>query len=94
MLIGTTLSRVPAADAGSASGVLTTAQQVAFSLGVAVIGSIFVAALGPGSRPGAHAGALGAALSCNVGLLALTFVLALRLPRRAAGEGTAAVVEV
>lgn len=92
-LIGAALSGVPAADAGSASGVLATVQQVAFSLGVAVIGSVFFAALGPGQRPAAHAGALDAALLCNIALLAVTFMLACRLPRRLAGDIPAAALE-
>jgi EmrB/QacA subfamily drug resistance transporter len=92
-LVGMTLSRVPAADAGSASGVLTTVQQVAFSLGVAVIGSVFFAALDSGGGAQAHAGALGTALVCNITLLALTFTLAFRLPRWMAGEA-ALVAEV
>jgi hypothetical protein len=94
MLISTSLSRVHAADAGSASGVLATVQQVSFSLGVAVIGSIFFAALGEGTGPQAHAGALGTALVCNITLLALTFALAFRLPQRSAGEVPGHVVEV
>ena len=81
-LIAATLSGVPSADAGSASGVLATFQQVAFSMGVAIIGGVFAAVLGPVARPVAHAGALDAALLCNVVLLTLTFVLAFRLPRR------------
>jgi EmrB/QacA subfamily drug resistance transporter len=91
-LIATALSRVPAVDAGSASGVLATVQQVAFSLGVAVIGSVFFAVLGSNGSPAAYAGALGAALICNIVLLALTFALAFRLPRFAPGEGHAAPV--
>ena len=83
-LISTALSRVPAADAGSASGVLTTFQQVAFSMGVTVIGGVFSSTLA--ARPHSHGDALAAALLCNVGLLALTFTLALWLPRRIAGE--------
>jgi EmrB/QacA subfamily drug resistance transporter len=94
MLISTVLSRVPAADAGSASGVLATVQQVAFSLGVAVIGSVFFAALGAGTGAQAHAGALGTALLCNITLLAVTFGLAFRLPRRAVGEAPGHVVEL
>jgi EmrB/QacA subfamily drug resistance transporter len=92
-LISTTLSRVPAGDAGSASGVLATVQQVAFSLGVALIGSVFFAALGPGAA-GSHGGALSVALLCNVALLALTFVLAFRLPRRPPTAAVAVAVEV
>jgi EmrB/QacA subfamily drug resistance transporter len=91
-LIGVALSRVPAQDAGSASGVLATVQQVAFSLGVALIGSVFFAALGPATAAGAHADALGAALVCNIVLLAVTFTLAFWLPHPTPGE-TAVVVE-
>jgi hypothetical protein len=50
-LIGAVLSGVPHADAGSASGVLTTFQQIAGAVGVAVIGVLFFAALaGNGGR--------------------------------------------
>jgi predicted MFS family arabinose efflux permease len=91
-LVAMTLSRVPSADAGSASGVLATVPQVAFSVGVAVIGSVFFAALGSEAGGRAHAGALGAALVCNIALLALTFTLAFRLPHRMAGEAAPALV--
>jgi hypothetical protein len=81
------LSRVPSADAGSASGVLSTVQQVSFSLGIAIIGSIFFAALATGTGSHAHAAALGTALLCNITLLGLTCLLARWLPRRPAGAG-------
>jgi EmrB/QacA subfamily drug resistance transporter len=84
-LIGAALSRVPAAEAGSAAGVLTTAQQVAFSLGIAGIGSVFFGVLGEAPSPGQHGVALGVALLCNVGLLVLTCLLAFALPRSMAG---------
>jgi predicted MFS family arabinose efflux permease len=94
-LISATLHGVPAADAGSASGVLATVQQVAFALGIALIGSVFVAALGPGGGSGAHAEALGTALVCNITLLVLTFALAFRLPHFApASAGSHAVIEL
>ena len=86
-LITATLSRVPSDDAGSASGVLSTVQQVSFSLGIAMIGSVFFAALGTGAASQAHASALGTALLCNITLLGLTFLLAWWLPRRPAGAG-------
>jgi EmrB/QacA subfamily drug resistance transporter len=88
-----TLSRVPTADAGSASGVLSTVQQISFALGVAMIGSVFFVALGPAADPAGHADALGTALLCNVALLALTFALAFRLPRTI-GEQHPAVMEL
>jgi MFS family permease len=52
-LIGLVLKTVPAADAGAASGMLATAQQMGNALGVAVVGTIFFAQLG--SRSGAAA---------------------------------------
>jgi MFS family permease len=53
-LFGVVLSEVPPASAGAASGVLTTTQQVALALGVATLGSLFIAlaADGVGMRDG------------------------------------------
>jgi EmrB/QacA subfamily drug resistance transporter len=90
-LISAALSRVRVADAGSASGVLTTVQQVAYSLGVAVIGSVFFSVLGHGAAPEPHAAALSAALLCNVVLLLLTFLLTVRLRRLPVAEKAPAV---
>jgi MFS family permease len=47
-LFGVVLSEVPRASAGAASGVLTTTQQVALALGVATLGSLFIALAGDG----------------------------------------------
>jgi MFS family permease len=47
-LFGVVLSEVPRVSAGAASGVLTTTQQVALALGVATLGSLFVALAGDG----------------------------------------------
>ncbi|HEY1644366.1 MAG TPA: MFS transporter [Streptosporangiaceae bacterium] len=47
-LFGTVLSEVPPASAGAASGVLTTTQQTALALGVATLGSLFIALAGDG----------------------------------------------
>ncbi len=74
-------SRIPAADAGSASGVFSTVQQIAFALGVAGIGGVFFGVLDGGTARTDYAAALAAALSCNIALLSLTFLLALWLPR-------------
>lgn len=49
-LIGFALARVGPAEAGSASGTLSTAQQFASSLGVTVFGMLFLATAGPGLR--------------------------------------------
>jgi MFS family permease len=47
-LFGTVLSEVPTSSAGAASGVLTTTQQTALALGVATLGSLFIALAGNG----------------------------------------------
>jgi hypothetical protein len=48
-LFGIVLSAVPAAVAGAGSGVLTTTQQGALALGVATLGSLFLALAGDGA---------------------------------------------
>ncbi|MFF9350088.1 MFS transporter [Streptomyces sp. NPDC014734] len=45
-LVTLILARIPLADAGSASGTLTTAQQIGSSVGVAVLGAFFFGLLG------------------------------------------------
>ena len=80
-LISTILRNIRSQDAGSASGVLTTVQQVSFATGVAVIGTVFFSALGEGTTVAAFFHALRTALTINICLLATTFVLALRIPR-------------
>jgi EmrB/QacA subfamily drug resistance transporter len=45
-LANVTLSEVPAADAGQASGAQSTARQVGAALGIALIGTVFVTSLG------------------------------------------------
>src|SRR2546426_6542459 len=52
-LVNFILVDVPPDEAGSASGVVTMLQQLSFALGVAVIGSVFLVALGP--NPGSTA---------------------------------------
>ena len=48
-LFGVVLSEVPPAVAGAGSGVLTTTQQTALALGVATLGSLFLALAGDGT---------------------------------------------
>lgn len=45
-LVTLILARIPLADAGSASGTLTTAQQIGSSIGIAVLGAFFFGLLG------------------------------------------------
>ena len=73
------LSGVPAHRAGVGSGVMITTVQSAVALGVAVLGSLFVALLpGAGMRD-----ALLITLLAQLGMIALTVLLSLRLPRKA-----------
>ncbi|MFD5623117.1 MFS transporter [Streptomyces yangpuensis] len=71
------LSDVPADRAGVGSGVMITAQQSSLALGVATLGSLFLA-LAPavGLREAAAA-----TLLVQLALIALTVLLSLRLPR-------------
>ncbi|MFJ8827068.1 MFS transporter [Streptomyces sp. NPDC102467] len=71
------LSEVPAARAGVGSGVMTTIQQAALALGVATLGTLFLS-LAPtwGMRD-----ALVTTLLVQLGAVALTVGLSLRLPR-------------
>jgi EmrB/QacA subfamily drug resistance transporter len=81
-LVNVVLAAVPASDAGGASGVFSTAQQLGGALGVAIIGSVFFGHSGGSPSLGAfQTGALVAA-----GAFALCGVLALGLPRRALSE--------
>ncbi|MFD9408122.1 MFS transporter [Streptomyces sp. NPDC059989] len=71
------LSDVPADRAGVGSGVMITAQQSSLALGVATLGSLFLA-LAP--TAGLRA-AVCTTLLVQLGLIALTALLSLRLPR-------------
>ncbi|MFJ8308049.1 MULTISPECIES: MFS transporter [unclassified Streptomyces] len=77
VLIRLMLSDVPADRAGVGSGVVVTTQQSALALGVATLGSLFLA-LSPsvGMRD-----ALVVTLLVQLGMIALTALLSLRLPR-------------
>lgn len=83
-LLTIVLSGIPGASAGSASGVLTTVQQVAMSLGVAVVGTMFFAVLGAHPQAEGFAHAIGTAFLCNIGMLIVTVALVFLLPRGAA----------
>jgi hypothetical protein len=80
-LINTVLINIRGHDAGSASGVLSTVQQVSFAAGVAVIGTVFFSALSGRTDTASFIAALRTAFSVNIGLLLVTFVLILRIPR-------------
>jgi EmrB/QacA subfamily drug resistance transporter len=81
-LMGTVLSNVAHDNAGAASGVLTTTQQVAFAIGISVIGGLFFSSLGARADAAAAATyvrAFSLVLACNFVLQIVTFVLLARL---------------
>ena len=73
-------SRIPPHEAGAASGVFSMVQQVAFTLGVAVIVGFFFINLGPAPTAQAYPVALSVALGCNIVCLFITAGLAFALP--------------
>ena len=75
-------SRVSPQDAGAASGMFSMVQQVSFALGIALIMGLFFTVLGGDTGPRSFQHALRVALGCNVGLMVVTCLLALLLPRR------------
>ncbi|MFE5296933.1 MFS transporter [Streptomyces sp. NPDC056632] len=72
------LSEVPAERAGVGSGVMVTTQQSALALGVATLGSLF---LSLSSSPAGTGSAVTTTLLVQLGVIALTVLLSLRLPR-------------
>lgn len=86
-LVSTILINIKGQDAGSASGVLSTVQQASFATGVAVIGTVFFSVLGTLTSAEAFVHALRSALSVNISLLVVTFILILRIPRFPARDG-------
>lgn len=79
-------------DAGSASGVFSMVQQVAFALGVTVIGGIYFARLGSATDGGTYNAALATTLACNLGLQAMTCALAFAFRRMTPSSSQGAVV--
>ena len=73
-VIRQTLNNVGTQNAGAASGVLSTAQQIAFSLGVSVVGGVFFAFADKGSSPDSFALGTAAAFALN-----FCFVFAARI---------------
>jgi EmrB/QacA subfamily drug resistance transporter len=83
-LFGTVLSGVDVADAGMASGVLTTAVELGMMLGVAVLGLVFFALLGtpsPAEHASAYAATFAHALPVCAGLALCALGLVQVLPR-------------
>lgn len=82
-LVDVSLAGVHRHDAGSASGVITTAGQLGGAIGVAVIGAVFFGALPHRglSRAGDYSTAFAAALAYEIGVFFLAALLMLILPK-------------
>jgi MFS family permease len=84
-LTGVVVSKVPPRQAGLASGLLTTAQQFANTLGVAVFGAVFFDALGDHPSRARYVHALEVVAGAGGGLCLLTLGAAFLLPRGPVG---------
>ncbi|MFE3455302.1 MFS transporter [Nonomuraea sp. NPDC059194] len=71
------LAGVEPHETGSASGTLTTLQQVGGALGTAVLGTVFFSGLSAGTTAVAHT------FGIVAGMIALTFLAGFLLPRKA-----------
>jgi EmrB/QacA subfamily drug resistance transporter len=78
-VIGAVLAGIRSKQAGAAAGVLTTSQQFASAAGIAVLGSVFFAALGTKTGTGAYVSALEWSASCSLALALAAAVMSTRL---------------
>ena len=85
------LATVSRREAGTASGILGTAQRIGTALGIAVIGTVLFGSLhvhpGPNAVAVAFSHSAQLALLANIGFVVLALVLVLALPRRIPGRG-------
>ena len=91
--VGAVLRRIPGDAAGSASGVLSTAQQIGYALGVAGAGSAFFSELGGRAGGTAYGDALSVGTLVAIAVALAATVLALQLRERPAGEPQAAALK-
>jgi MFS family permease len=80
--LGAALSDVRPDQAGAASGTLNTMQQFAGSAGLAAVGTVFFAVLGPASDPSHYLPATSTALAIDLGLVLAIGMLATLLTVR------------
>lgn len=90
-IVDLVLERIRHEDAGSASGVLNTADQLGVATGIALAGTVFFSRTGDLPRSGADtldavAGGLVSALFVNIGLLLVSAVLTAFIPRNRRGD--------
>ncbi|KAA2260688.1 MFS transporter [Solihabitans fulvus] len=87
-LVGSVLAGIRSKNAGTAAGMLVTAQQFGGAAGVTVLGTVFFAALGAHPAFGDYVSALqwvdGAAILAIVSILGMAFLLPKRAPGMAA----------
>ena len=85
------VATVDRTEAGAASGVIGTMQRIGSAVGIAVIGSVLFAGIGPIAGPEDLAGAYGPAATIALGVSALfaiaAFGLVFTLPKRVALQG-------
>ena len=84
-LIHLVLRSVPPSDAGAASGMLVTSQQIGNALGVAVVGTVFFDQLGSATSAGAFGDAFSVALAVQA-VFALSAATLVSRARQTAGE--------
>ena len=80
------LARVPTQDAGTASGILSTAQRLGSAIGIAVIGTVLFGTLhvrpGPNAVASAFSHSSQLALLANVAFVLVALLLVIALPRQ------------
>ena len=91
--VGAVLRRIPGDAAGSASGVLSTAQQIGYALGVAGAGSAFFSELGGRAGGAAYGDALSVGTLVAIAVALAATLLALRLRERRPTAEPQAVLE-
>lgn len=92
--VGAVLRRIPGDAAGSASGVLTTAQQIGYAVGVAGAGSAFFTELGGRGGGAAYGDALAVGTLVSIAVAIGATLLALQLrERRPVAEPQAAALK-
>jgi EmrB/QacA subfamily drug resistance transporter len=80
-VIGVVIGDIDDRHAGLAAGVVMSTFQIGSALGIAIVGGVFFAMLGPVPVAAAYPHAFAVALGCNVALLAIGGGLSLCLPR-------------
>lgn len=89
-LVNLAVRDVPAPDAGAASGMVSTAQQIGNGLGVAIVGSVFFSALGAHTGASAYGEAFAIAMMTQLAIVTCAGALLALAHARRRGEAAAA----